>query len=26
VKMMVGLGASVGIVLAIHNIIVPNGL
>jgi len=26
VKMMVGLGASVGIVLAIHQIIIPNGL
>jgi len=25
-KMMVGLGASLGIVLAIHYIIVPNGL
>jgi hypothetical protein len=24
-KMMIGLGASVGIVLAIHYIIVPNG-
>jgi len=26
VKMMAGLGASVGIVLAIHQIIIPNGL
>jgi len=25
-KMMIGLGASVGVVLAIHYIIVPNGL
>ena len=25
-KMMIGLGASVGIVLAIHYVIVPNGL
>ena len=26
IKMMIGLGASVGVVLAIHYIIVPNGL
>ena len=25
-KMMIGLGASVGVVLAIHYVIVPNGL
>ena len=26
IKMMIGLGASVGVVLAIHYVIVPNGL
>ena len=26
IKMMIGLGASVGVVLSIHYIIVPNGL
>ena len=26
IKMMIGLGASVGVVLAIHYVIVPNGI